>query len=446
MSTLIRTISLLVLVASIAWGQGSAPDPDREQEPLDRLVWQALDADPAEARAVLRRLKKRAPSASEVHAVLDAGRSLVMPAAGILEDQPLPVPGTKVSTSYLLGIPEGLEPGRRYPLWIGIHGTGGRARHEFGPLMRARGSRKLFIAAIDEADDIHGQGWGYRERERAMHTALIDRLARRYPIDRSRVFLVGHSRGGHASFDLAARFSDRFAGAVPVIGAFPWRDLPLVENLHHVRLHAMNGERDQPALVEGARRAVARLQELGYPASQLMDPERGHVGFYREYPAAMALMEGRRREVAPRKLSLRVQDPLHGRHYWLRVTHLGREAYETGDPIVIPPDTPKDEKARRAAWARGIAERTAGLKARWSETGVVDIETHHVTRFQLFFPAALCNPGDALEIRINGKVWRKRQRIPRPNGVRLIEHLRAFGTRDESFRFHGKLDVRVPRR
>lgn len=47
--------------------------------------------------------------------------------------------------------------------------------------------------------------------------AIIDKLAERYPIDRKRVFLVGHSLGAGQAIDLVQRHPDTFA-AVAVLG------------------------------------------------------------------------------------------------------------------------------------------------------------------------------------------------------------------------------------
>ena len=50
--------------------------------------------------------------------------------------------------------------------------------------------------------------------------ALIDRLAKRYPIDRSRIYASGFSMGGCKSWDLCQEYPEVFAGLAPMDATF----------------------------------------------------------------------------------------------------------------------------------------------------------------------------------------------------------------------------------
>jgi polyhydroxybutyrate depolymerase len=65
--------------------------------------------------------------------------------------------------------------------------------------------------------------------------ALIDDLARRYPIDRQRVYMTGHSNGGIMAFRFACDRPDLIAAVVPVSAALettqctPTKAVPLLD-------------------------------------------------------------------------------------------------------------------------------------------------------------------------------------------------------------------------
>jgi predicted peptidase len=48
---------------------------------------------------------------------------------------------------------------------------------------------------------------------------LIDELLANYPIDTTRIYIMGLSMGAIAVYDLVCRYPDRFAAAVPICGA-----------------------------------------------------------------------------------------------------------------------------------------------------------------------------------------------------------------------------------
>ena len=120
---------------------------------------------------------------------------------------------------------------------------------------------------------------------------------------------------------------------MPTIGAVQQRDRPLLLNAHSVRLHVMNGEQDQPALVAGARAAVDRLKDYGYPTTALFDKNRGHGSFADQYPTVVKDLLKARRPVAPPRLALAVRDLAYARHYWIKVTGLHKDAYKPGKPV-----------------------------------------------------------------------------------------------------------------
>ena len=159
---------------------------------------------------------------------------------------------------YRLFRPAKLDPARKYPLVLYLHGAGGLGADNqkqytggnlFGShvwaLEENQARRPAFILA-PQTD----QGWGYRGALRSgepepeamapgakLAFELLDKILAELPIDRMRIYVTGQSMGGAGSWYMAMQRPDRFAAAVPVCGggntakAAALRSLP-VWNFH----------------------------------------------------------------------------------------------------------------------------------------------------------------------------------------------------------------------
>jgi len=416
--------------------------PAQETPALADVVWSYIEAPTkVAARSIEKDLRGRADlTPAALDAILDAGPRRAVPKAGVRAGLRFTIPGVKQPTTYTLGIPAGLESGKRYPLWIAIHGTGGTARWAFRDIWRFLEPHKVLCVAPTEARDIHGKGWGYRHRERALHMGLVDELLKTLPIDQSRVYVSGLSRGGHASFDLALRYSDRVAGGMPIIGSVQQRDRPLLVNAHDVRLHVMNGLKDQPSLVEGATIAVDRLKALGYPTTAVFDPDRGHGSFADHYEATVAELLKSPRPTAPARMAFAVRDLAYGRHYWVSVKGLHKDAYKPGEPIRIAGVSKMSAAERARAYLKHLEDRTPRLELK-IENNRIDVSARLVTRFELFVPESAIDLARPLDVWVQGKRRVRSRKLKRPSPLRRLQLMRAFGTTDPAFRFVNKLPL-----
>jgi polyhydroxybutyrate depolymerase len=132
------------------------------------------------------------------------------------------------------------------PLVIALHGRGstGRQMERFTHLDDIA-AREQFVVVYPDAIDHHwndsraGQDTGVDDV--AFIASLIDEMAARHHIDRSRVFVTGISNGAMMSYTLACELSDRIAAIAPVAG-----DLPAVpcHPARPISVLAINGTAD----------------------------------------------------------------------------------------------------------------------------------------------------------------------------------------------------------
>jgi polyhydroxybutyrate depolymerase len=173
------------------------------------------------------------PSPGCAAASLDKGRPL---------ERSLTVDGVK--RTYLLDVPDGVEPGKPLPLLLDFHGF----QHSAAGVWRVSefkdlAARDPFITVYPDGLEVDllgrsGRGWQMfsveGNRDLVFTRALLDEMERRYCIDRNRVYATGFSNGGFFSNVLACTMSDRIAAVAPVgagritVPCAPSRAVPVI--------------------------------------------------------------------------------------------------------------------------------------------------------------------------------------------------------------------------
>jgi len=131
----------------------------------------------------------------------------------------------------LLQLPAGLDEDVAYPLVVVLHGyaVNGAIQTAYLGLAQLTESGRAFVIAPTGYEDSRGRPyWNADEAccdyDRAgpddvgFLAALVDDVARAWPIDRAAVFAVGHGNGGNMAYRLACDRADTVAGIVVVAG------------------------------------------------------------------------------------------------------------------------------------------------------------------------------------------------------------------------------------
>lgn len=175
-----------------------------------------------------------------------------------------------------LRIPRGYTPRRTWPLIYALHPSGGNGRSYLREVERLLGERReeFIIAAPTH----------YRQTVldapppfTLEHPLLLRELRRRVHLDSDRIYVLGLSLGGYASWTLALLHADEFAGAVPMASTFSapidvdglW--VQMTPNLAHVPILHVWGEQDRlPVPGLGGRRPTGTMSDLNRVFSGLL--------------------------------------------------------------------------------------------------------------------------------------------------------------------------------
>jgi dipeptidyl aminopeptidase/acylaminoacyl peptidase len=109
-----------------------------------------------------------------------------------------------------------------------------------------------------------------------------------FSVDPDRVYLWGHSMGGAGTYHLAARFPEIWA-AIAVAAPAPRAEaFEEIERFREIPVLVLHGDEDTTVSVEGSRRWVARMEELGMEHVYIEVPGGDHSLFMRENPAHLS--------------------------------------------------------------------------------------------------------------------------------------------------------------
>ena len=134
--------------------------------------------------------------------------------------------------NYQAFVPAEYSPKRDWPLvvflnGVGENGTDGEIHLRAGlpPYVESKGAS---FPAFVIAPQCKGP-WKFLGEDERVILDAIDAAKREWRIDRRRIYLTGLSQGGCSTFDLGAKYPDRWAALVVVCGAGDAADAPRIK-------------------------------------------------------------------------------------------------------------------------------------------------------------------------------------------------------------------------
>lgn len=227
-----------------------------------------------------------------------------------------PIDGT--SQPYSLYLPENYNPQKTYGLIVALHGY---TNNEYG-ITKGFGDWRpndlIIVGAYGRGD------MGYRSIGEQDVLDIMERMKESFHIDPDRVYLTGISMGGMGTWRIGQFYADRFAAIAPFCG---WSTPDFAENLQHVPMMIVHGDKDTSVPITLNLDIIARLKQLGYSYDyQILEGE-GHDawgGFVRRQRGLsfFEFLRKQRRDPWPMEVSWKTYYLRYGHAYWLQVREL----------------------------------------------------------------------------------------------------------------------------
>jgi predicted peptidase len=226
----------------------------------------------------------------------------------------VPEAGKPVAFKYRLLQPAIVEPGKKYPAVLFLHGAGERGSDNERQLMylptwlaeeENRRRHPCFVVVPQcRADhrwvEVDWSGKKSLPQQPAMTVditaamAALDAVMQAEPVDAGRVYLTGLSMGGYGSWDLAARMPERFAALMPICGGGDEATAPKLKSLP---IWCFHGAADKVVPVERSRTMVEAVKAAGGTVKYTECAGVGHDSWTPAYrdPATLAWLFDQRR-------------------------------------------------------------------------------------------------------------------------------------------------------
>ena len=193
---------------------------------------------------------------------------------------------------YILIKPQHDDPGRKYPLFIFLHGQGDSPEWMLQNAA-ALFTRQEFFVLLPQAPDQRGDGFSWYNladanqlvvelnRDERLLKTMIEEVTTAHNIDRSLIVLSGFSSGGRLCFYVGFRNPKLFARIVPVSGYY-MPDLldTQLANMNGLKVSIYHGTEDTVNSFDRMKESYENLRRKGvavtlttYPLGHTYTPE-----------------------------------------------------------------------------------------------------------------------------------------------------------------------------
>ena len=193
------------------------------------------------------------------------------------------VTASKDSLNYRLLRPEVEQEGEKYPLVLFLHGAGERGSDNEKQLFHGSQmwlnpvNRENYPAFVLFPQCPESGYWAYTDRPVSFEPdqmpsdvplspvfrtlkELIDTYLVMPQVDKQRVYVIGLSMGAMGTYDMAIRYPEIFAAAIPICGTVNPTRLSAAKD---VKFRIFHGDADTVVPVSGSRQAYKALKAAG---------------------------------------------------------------------------------------------------------------------------------------------------------------------------------------
>ena len=165
---------------------------------------------------------------------------------------------------YRLMKPYGFDAGKLYPVIVSLHGGGGRGTDNrkqlrvWNKLLAEKPTRSAYPSYVLAPQTTHLWDAAHLEKIKTVIAALSS-------VDRDRIYILGHSMGGHGTYILLQIDPGYFAAAAPSAGTGLTETEEFIDasRIRDVPIWAFHGDKDTVCPYERAQKLFAEMQRLG---------------------------------------------------------------------------------------------------------------------------------------------------------------------------------------
>ncbi|MBZ5556332.1 MAG: PDZ domain-containing protein [Acidobacteriia bacterium] len=322
---------------------------------------------PTDAAALVDNIIETGATFDEIHRRLQQGRTYGAQPTGQVRMSNRTSDG--VEHNFVLNIPDGYNPSRKYQVRIQLHGgIGGRRDNQ--PV----GAGTIGALAGDPGDD--GQiyiipyawaaaPWWDDDQVLNLH-AIVDAAKRRYNVDENRVVLSGVSDGGTGAYYVAMRDTTPFAAFLPLNGF--WMVLAAADiddgslfptNIRNKPFFIVNGGRDPLYPTMEVDPHIAHMKNGGVALEYHPQPNAGHnTQWWPEVKGVYeAFVRAHPRNPLPDTITWETASATHGnRAHWLIIDKFGEARGQAAAPdlpdLNLMPVAPRPDFGTRSIGTR----------------------------------------------------------------------------------------------
>ncbi len=396
---------------------------------LDHYFDTRFDGAANATRELVAKLERNKQKIGDVEALLRAGRaSYPAPpiAPGTLVDGvPLANDYVDYDTTMSLFVPKEYDAAKAWPLVIVGHGGNAEMSQERAELT-ARDYIRCFTDAaaakgVILAAPATGRGWMWTGN--SLLLSAVSKLSRDLHIDPDRVYVTGHSMGGHFSWRAAIYFADRFGAVGPMSGGYDYVADRSILNLFNIPGYATHG-RDEPyGIADHNRKMRAWLEEHRFDWVIVEKPG-GHEIFEDEVPKLFDFFAAHPRDpYRPRVFargggSMRYEEaeprkPSWPEHTWRKGRPIEFNHVHWVELIPAAAGTPAAALLQEAA-------------AEWKPGNQIELTTKNVRKLALRLHPKMVDLAKPIELVVNGE---KRKVSAKLSLATLLEHARRYDDR-----------------
>ncbi len=433
-----KTPLLLILAAWLVAPQDSTK---AAREALD--TWLDKRFEPVPIEPLLKSLSAAKLDIAAVEKALRAGRASYpdapQPKGELTGGIALDCDHVDHSVKYFIHVPKAYDPKKAWPLVIVGHGGSSARDLAFGANAAMGGMKPFWLDAAEASGflivaPLTDRGWG--SIGNSILFSAISKVVREYHVDPDRLFITGHSMGGHLTWRSGISLADRWGAISPMSGGYDYVKDKQVYNLFNVPGYATWGAREPYQINEFNRTIKTWMKERAFPWINV-EGEGGHEIFPDQVPKVAKFFLDNARNLYREKVYGRAGGPLeyntpdkndrwNKEHTWTKGRPIPASTFHWVRLAPLPADT-AEEKALQQFWAVNKGGNH------------IELTTSNVRKLKIYLHPKMVDFAKNVVVTVNGKKLHDRKVVP--DLKTMLELVREFDDRGRLF--HAAIELEI---